>query len=133
MPGVDVYGHCCLCHNNMILNRVVGGKIIQMFSPDYDSTQFVLNNNSKCNVSMCKPCKSNNDLSDPKIQEDIMQSLISGWQMEQDMLLSGGHTTQEECDKVMCHHKNLNILFHSEGIDDYVILNRLKELENVDH
>lgn len=133
MSGVDLYGHCCLCHNNMILNRVVGGKMIKMFSPDYDSTQFVLNNKSKCNVSMCKPCKSNNDLHDPKIQEDIMQSLIAGWKLEQDMMISGGHNTQEHADNIMSHHNNLKILFNSDGLDDYVILNRLKELENVNY
>lgn len=127
--GVDKYGHCIICHRDMILNRVVGGKSVPMFHTDHDHTEFVINNKSKLVVCMCKICKSTIDLHDENVQKDVMKSVLNGWKMEQETLISEGKQTIKEATKIIDSHKKLDILFHSEGIDDYVINDRLNKIE----
>lgn len=110
----DVYGHCCLCHENLLVPRVVGGKEIMTFTPDFDQTEFIISNKSRMVVCMCKPCKSNVDLSNSDIQNNIMDSVKLGW--------------ANGSDRCPNDHEDLRILFHSEGIDDYVVQNRLVNL-----
>lgn len=114
---VDAYGHCVLCHSNLIVPRIVGGKEIMTFTPEFDQTEFVISNKSRMVVCMCKPCKAANDLSDSKIHNKIMKSVIAGWDAEM-----GDNKRQPQ------EYHNLNILFHSEGIDEYVAKNRLHKL-----
>ena len=113
----DKYGHCCFCHKNLILPRVVGGQQIMMFTPDFDQTEFVISNKSRMVVCMCKDCKSGVDLHNPIIHNSIMESVKLGWDGE-----SGDNKRQPK------DYKYINILFHSEGIDDYVVRNRLNKL-----
>ncbi len=112
----DRYGHCCKCHKDLLVPRVVGGKQIMMFTPQFDQTEFVLNNKSRMVVCMCKKCKKM-DLHDPKVQEKIMESVKLGWDMEQ------GNDKRQPSD-----YQDLSILFHSEGIDDYVVQDRFKKI-----
>lgn len=112
----DVYGHCSICHENLLVPRVVGGKEIMTFTPEFDQTEFVISNKSRMIVCMCKNCKSNADLSDSNIQKNIMDSVKLGW---------AGELGQE---RAPADFDSLSILFHSEGIDDYVIKNRLTNL-----
>ena len=81
MFDYDKYGHCCLCHKNMLIEEAVGGKIIKRFLPDYDETQYLLDNGSKMRVAICKPCKETlTEKDEPK----IMDCVIKGWQVEVD-------------------------------------------------
>lgn len=114
----DSYGNCVICHSNLLVPRVVGGKQIMHFTPDFDQTEFVISNKSKMVVCMCRHCKSKKDLSNPDIQKEVMESVKLGWDGE------SGNEKRAPMD-----YHNLSILFHSEGIDDYVIHNRLKDLE----
>lgn len=113
----DKFGHCSLCHENLLVPRVVGGKEIMTFTPDFDQTEFVISNKSKMIVCMCKACKSKADLSSATVQENIMKSVKLGWD---------GELGEEKRQPI--GYENLSILFHSEGIDDYVIQNRLANL-----
>jgi hypothetical protein len=137
----DVYGHCCLCHTNLLLPRVVGGKEIMMFTPDFDQTEFVLNNKSRMVVCMCKPCKASVNLSDADVHAQIMESVIAGWDMEMGSVATPEEPQAKNVEPLMQKmllekqevrapkgYKDLSILFHSEGIDDYVVQNRFKEL-----
>lgn len=110
----DVYGHCCLCHENLLVPRIVGGKEIMTFTPKFDQTEFVISNKSRMVVCMCKDCKEKKDLSDSNIHDEVMKSVIEGWELKPEM-------APLDFDK-------FSILFHSEGIDDYVINNRLSAL-----
>lgn len=113
----DVYGHCCCCHEDLLVPRVVGGKEIMTFTPQFDQTEFVLNNKSRMVVCMCKKCKENENLHDPTVHKNIMDSVKLGWDGEM------GDDKRQPPDY---HH--LEILFHSEGIDDYVVKDRIKKL-----
>lgn len=112
----DRYGHCCVCAKNLILPRIVGGKEIMMFTPEFDQTEFVISNKSRMVVCMCKKCKSNIDLTHPDTHKKVMKRVKLGWDNE------SGEEKRGPQD-----YDNLNILFHSEGIDDYVVQNRLKD------
>ncbi len=114
---VDEYGHCVNCGENLILPRVVGGKQIMTFAPNFDQTEFVISNKSRMVVCMCKKCKSSLDLSDPETHNTIMETVKAGW---------AGELGKDRCP---CDAEKLNILFHSENIDDYVVKNRLEEME----
>lgn len=113
----DKYGHCVICHKNLILPRVVGGEQVMMFTAQFDQTEFVISNNSRMVVCMCKKCKSKVDLSDSDTHKIIMNTVKLGWDGE----LEGDKRQPRD-------YQDLNILFHSEGIDDYVVKNRLQEL-----
>lgn len=113
----DEYGLCVVCHRNLIVPRVVGGKHIMTFTPDFDQTEFVISNKSRMVVCMCKKCKADVDLTDPEVHDAIMESVKLGWEGEL------GDNCRKPAD-----YENLDILFHSENIDDYVVQNRLKEL-----
>lgn len=115
--SADKYGHCCLCHSNLIVPQIVGGKQIMTFTADFDQTEFVISNKTRLVVCICKPCKAGNDLSSSKIHNNIMKSVIAGWDMEM------GDNKRQPLD-----YSNLTILFHSEGIDDYVRNDRLNKL-----
>lgn len=115
----DQYGHCVNCHKNLLVPRVVGGKQIMTFTPGFDQTEFIISNKSRMIVCMCKTCKENVDLSDISVHERIMESVKLGWDGEM------GDSRRGPDD-----YKDLGILFHSENIDDYVVQNRLVELEN---
>lgn len=116
----DVYGHCCLCHNNLIVPRIVDNKQEMMFSTEFDQTEFVISNNSRMVVCICKSCKSNIDLSDPTTHGRIMESVKLGWDGE----------TGNDKRQPMDYH-DLKILFHSENIDDYVVKNRINKLGKI--
>lgn len=134
MTRVDLYGHCIKCGKNMVLKRAVTHPtphLEDMFHVDHDHTEFILNNNSRMMVCMCKPCKKSVDLTDPKIHDEIMDSVMAGWQLEQDTLVSEDKQTQEGRKKVMDHHKDLDILFHSEGMADYVIEDKIEKIKEV--
>lgn len=110
----DVYGHCCLCHENLIVPKVVNKEVKMMMSIDHDHTEFVISNLSKMVVCMCKKCKTTADLNDSTIQNDVMDSVKAGWDLESKFAPPD--------------HDALKILFWSENIDDYVINDRLKQL-----
>lgn len=113
----DKFGHCSLCHDNLLVPRVVGGKEIMTFTPDFDQTEFIISNKSRMIVCICKTCKANANLGDANIQTSIMDSVKLGWDGE-----LGDNKRQP------MGYEDINILFHSEGIDDYVVQNRLANL-----
>lgn len=116
---------CYLCNKSLLHEKVIEGKLQKIFHPERVQTEFYLNNGSRMPVSICSPCKENIDLNNPIIQNKIMNNIIDGWQVEQDLLLSQGRTTKEYSDNVMEHHKSLSILFKSENLDDYQIKARV--------
>ena len=113
----DKYGHCCSCHKNLLVPRIINGKEMMSFTPDFDQTEFVISNNSRMVVCMCVKCKAEKDLSSPNVHNNVMKSVKLGWDGEL------GDSRRQPID-----YKDLNILFHSEGMDDYVVKDRLNKL-----
>ncbi len=75
----DVAGRCILCHRNMQMEKMVGGKVIVVFVPDYCEENFLLSDGSRMRVQSCTKCK---ELMTEDIYPAIMASVVKGWEME---------------------------------------------------
>lgn len=122
--NIDRFGFCVLCHKNLLTKKVVDGKVVDMFLPIYDETIFLLNNGSQMQVTICKICKSSNDLNDPKMHSNIMDAVQKGWELETKMLVSDEKLpdwTEEKGKEYLSKMSKLNIDCHSENLDKYAI------------
>jgi hypothetical protein len=114
-PNRDVFGHCIICGKNMLTDRVVEGETVQMFTPDKDNAQYLLDDGSKMNVSMCRPCKD--ELDGTEI-EDVMKKVIRGWQHE---LETYSKWPQERKDNYMEVYGKKKIVVRSDDKPDDVL------------
>src|SRR3990167_1435332 len=124
MSNIDKYGHCVVCHRNLIVERVSDGKVIRMFTPDKEETEFLLDDGSRMRVCICKPCKMTIDLNDKKVINNIMEAVTNGWQSEVDTLVADEKRpewTPERAKNHMKVYKEKNILFHSENSEHHVV------------
>lgn len=80
--NIDRFGHCVKCHLNLLTKRVVDNKVIDMFLPIYNTTDFILDNGSKMTVTICTPCKNSVNLNEQQVHSDIMEAVQKGWQLE---------------------------------------------------
>lgn len=130
---IDRFGHCVGCGENLLVKRVVNGRVVDMFKPIYDHTIFLLDNGSEMQVTICKKCKSTLDLNCSKVQEDIMEACIKGWDLESKILVedeSKPEWTKERANEYMKDMACLNIDCHSENLDKHVVQNRQFEILN---
>lgn len=117
MDTKDRFGACVICHKDMIVERVVDGKVINMFSPEKDETIFNLDDGSIMPVSICKTCKNSVNLDDPKLHDKIMNSVVEGWQYQVDQFVSDDKRpdwTQEKADLYMEEYGVLEISSHKK-------------------
>lgn len=129
--NIDRFGHCVVCHMNLITKRVVDGKVVEMFMPIHAETTFLLDNGSQMKVCMCKPCQEKTDLQDPVVQANIMEAVQKGWELETKILVADEKLpewTQEYADKYLAKMSELAIDCHSEDLAANVIQERIKEL-----
>lgn len=112
---IDKYGHCIICHKNLLSKRVVDGKVVDMFLPTYDHTFFMLNDGSQMQTTICKPCKISTDLTDPTVHNNIMQAVQKGWDLDEKL---GNDISWKS------HRAKLDIEFHSENITNQNILSQ---------
>ena len=92
LDRIDKFGHCNICAKNLLTQRVVDGKVQDMFVPEYGDASFLLNDGSRMQVTICKDCQRNNELTDPKVQKDIMDACMKGWELETKKLTIDGAT-----------------------------------------
>lgn len=129
--NIDKFGHCCLCTKNLITKRVVDGKVIDMFLPIHDHTDFLLDNGSIMKVCICKPCKESIDLSSVEVHSNIMDAVNKGWELESKMLVEDEtHPmwTKEYGEKYLHEMAQLSISYHADNLDKNVLAERSKEL-----
>lgn len=129
--NIDRFGHCVVCHKNLITKRVVDGKVIEMFMPIHDHTDFMLNNGSTMKVCICKPCKETTDLSDPEIQENIMEACLKGWELETEILVADKtlpEWTRDHADEYLQNMATLNIEVHTDTLDKEALVVKSQEL-----
>ena len=132
--NVDKYGHCVICHRNLLTERMVDGKIITMFVPDHDETEFLLNDGSRMRVCICKKCKSENELGDSKVQKTVMECVVNGWELETEALVADEKKPEWDKNRAESYMKvyaNKKIEFHSEGLSTQVIEERKERLKKV--
>lgn len=130
LDRIDRFGHCVICAENLLVKRVVDGKLIEMFKPIYDHTFFLLNTASQMQVTVCKVCKEKFDLNDPEIQKDIMAACYKGWELETKIKVDEKEEpwTEELRDKLLDERVKLSIDCHSEPLDKAVVQARQFEL-----
>jgi hypothetical protein len=117
----DKYGHCVLCHRNLLIEQVIDQKLQVRFSPDYSQSEFLLDDGSRMKVAICRDCQA--DLTEHD-QPKIMKSVIDGWQVEVDSL---NHWTEEKRKNYMKKYSKLEIVCNSEGKKPDVISKKIKE------
>ena len=84
IKNIDKFGHCVVCHKNLIKNVAINGKIEGVFDADKDDAMLKLNNGSLLPISICRPCKESVNLDDPKVHKQIMEAVQEGWRLEID-------------------------------------------------
>lgn len=132
--NIDKFGHCCVCHKNLLTKRVVDGHVIDMFLPEYDDTVFLLNNGSQMQITICKNCKEISDLSDEKLHQNIMEACMKGWELETKMLVADEKQpdwTEEHGEKYLDKMSQLSINCNSENLDKYSLQCKVIELRNL--
>lgn len=107
----DCLGHCVKCHKNLIKSHFYDNKWHEGLSPEYDTTEFFLNNSTRMRVAICKSCKTNLSDSDYKA---IMVSVKKGWEKE----LETVNWNKDKKDKYMDKYNKLNIVAKSENLSD---------------
>lgn len=123
MPVIpDEFGHCIICHKNMLIEQVIDGKAQKRFTPDYTESQFLLSDNSKMRVAICTDCKST--LTQEQ-ENDIMASVIAGWQLQVDTL----PWTDEKKQAHMDRYSALEIVFNADKATDNVLAVKLNEYQ----
>lgn len=95
LDRIDRFGHCCVCARYLLTKRMVDGKVIEMFVPEYGDIIFLLNDGSKMQVTICKICQNSYNFSDPDVHKEIMDACMKGWELETKKLIEEGGTTPE--------------------------------------
>ena len=129
--NIDKFGHCVVCHKNLITKRIVDGIVQEMFLPIHDHAEFMLDNGSLMKVCMCKPCKESTDLTDATVQDNIMQAVRKGWELEVAVLVADDKQpvwTKEYGENYLNVMGELNIDSPSEGIDKNAVQEKQKKL-----
>ena len=117
----DQFGHCVVCHKNMVVKKVVSGKVIDFFLPEYSETEYLLNDGSKMRVAICNDCKVNLN---PEHNDKVMDCVKKGWQVEVD---SFEHWTKEKKQAHMEVYLKKDIVARSEGHKQEYLDRQLEE------
>jgi len=115
----DKYGHCSLCHKNMLIEQIIDGKPTMRFLPDYVEAEYLLDDNSKMRVAMCTQCKTNLSEDD---NETVMDTVKRGWQ---EQVKKYDHWTQERKNKYLETYNKKEIVCMSAGVPDDILATKL--------
>ena len=129
--NIDKYGHCVSCHKNLVVERAIDGKVMKVFLPDKDETEFLLDDGSKMRVCICKLCKRDMDFNDPKVNKQIMEAVINGWQLEVDSLVQDEKRPEWDVERGKNHmrvYSNKKILFNSEFTENHIVEGNKSEI-----
>lgn len=130
MIDYDLFGHCCNCHKNMLIEQVVGGRVIKRFTPDFSEVEYLLNDASKMRVTICVQCQ---ELGAHEDTQTIMDTVIKGWQHMVDGFVkddSKPQWTQEFAEAHMEWYGNLEIVTLTEKHDEDSLKVKLAEHKN---
>ena len=128
----DLYGHCVLCHDNMLKEEIVDGKMVIRLMGKATTAEYLLNTGARMNVSMCVYCKDKLDDSDEELDE-IMKSVVAGWEIEASDLvasISKPHWNDRVKKEHMALQEKKEIVFRSEGKGPDVALQKLGKFKS---
>lgn len=117
----DLFGHCVMCHKNLLTEQVIGMKVQQRFTPDKDRIRVLLDDGSQMGVTICRQCKETYTEEDNK---DIMKSVVKGWKMETEQV---PHWSKEKKEKHMEVYSKKKIVIRSDGLDKNTLNKKLKK------
>jgi hypothetical protein len=84
IKNIDKFGHCVVCHRNLVKNVVINGKQEGVFDGDKTEAYMKLNTGSLLPISICRQCLATTDLNDPKVHSQILEAVNNGWALEID-------------------------------------------------
>lgn len=117
----DKAGHCVKCHKDLIEEKFIDGFIQKVLTPDFDETEFLLNDGSRMRVVICKACKEIITVAD---EPEIMAAVVKGWQWELDNLVNWDDSKKKDH---MAIYSKKEIVTRSEKMDEIEMKKKFKE------
>lgn len=118
----DKHGHCVICHEVMIIEQVIDGEVRKRFTPDYDETEYLLDDDSKMRVAICKPCKE--IMKDDQDERDlVMECVFKGWEAETLAM----DWSKEKRNKYLNRYKLKKIIVRSEHLSKHALKKEAKK------
>jgi hypothetical protein len=117
----DKYGHCVVCHKNMIIKQIIDQKEKERFTSDYDETEYLLSDGSKMRVAICRNCKF--ELKEGH-SDKIMKTVHRGW-VEEVKGIEGWDDKKR--DAYLNKYSKLKIVCKSDNTPEDVLNDRLSE------
>ena len=112
---------CVLCNKNLVVQRIIDGESVNMLSPDFSKTSYILNTGSNIDVTICTSCKSKNDLNDDKIKDKINKAIMEGWRKESEELLNDKLWTREKGNSYLKAMNKLSVVLNCDHLSNNVI------------
>lgn len=134
IDNIDRFGHCAVCHRNMITEKVIDGRVQQVFKPEHGHAEFLLNNGSRMRVCMCLSCREKVNLDSEKVHGYIMDAVIKGWQLEVDALVADEkhpEWTEERGREHMEKYSSLEIDCYSDGLATHLLEERRQKVMQI--
>lgn len=128
----DLFGHCIICHRNMLEDKMIDGVMVQVLNGDYRETEYLLDTGSKMRVAMCVQCKTK--LTDTAEEmSSIIKTVIKGWEIETDDLVSDNKKslwTKQHKEAHMKEYRKRKIDSRIEGLSSGTIKSKVKLIED---
>ncbi len=100
----DVAGRCILCHRNLQVEKMIGGKVTLAFIGEAREEKFLLSDGSRMRVNVCLKCK---DSITPETFPKIMAAVAKGWELEVGYF---EHWLEEKKQHYIARQKSLEIV-----------------------
>jgi len=117
----DKFGHCVMCHKNMLIEQAIDGKIQNRFTPEYQETEFLLDDGSRMRVAICETCKNELKVED---EPKIMECVKLGWEVEVEGIKTW---TAEKKSNYLKKYSKKNIICNSERMPKDILEKKFKE------
>ncbi len=117
----DKFGHCVVCHQNMLIEKVIDNKVVRVLKPIYEETEYLLDDGSTMNVAICRFCK--NELTE-KDNDYVMKCVKRGWELELEMLNDWSEAKKKD---YLDRYSKKEIVANSEGMVSDIKSRKLQE------
>ncbi len=122
----DLHGHCVVCHENMSVIQIIGGKPERRLTGKYAEEDYLLNDGSTMRVAICKDCKK--ELNDDSTERTrIMDCVFKGWEHE---LKNYSHWDEEKKKTHLRMYSKKKIVTRTRGLGLDMLDKKLKHFNN---
>ena len=124
----DKYGHCVVCHEDMLYTQIIDGKPEQRLGPLYEETEYLLDDGSVMRIAICKECKATlKDDEEERIR--IMDCVFKGWEHE---LRKNDKWSEQKKKNYLKEYSKRKIVMRSEKVEPDILNKRLKKFKEKD-